>query len=258
LSLSNLSPRDHHNINQVHSSNVFAMHLLRDALPDPMLLESTLPPPSSNAPATVSSPQLHMSASTNSMTWTEPRTSIPALPVPGPNGEPWLPAEPLHGYNGPTVFGPDCGWETEFITLVNTNTTSGTPSLDSDAELTHLPPLLLDSPTSDHNASPPPSAIQTLCAYITTVAPSAILPTPPNATTPANTAPASEPPNQDVSATGVSKSKSSRLAGRLRDSVMPGEHARSVELKKWGINEDGKDKTTRKKQLLALHQGASW
>jgi hypothetical protein len=39
---------------------------------------------------------------------------------------------------------------------------------------------------------------------------------------------------------------------------MPGEHARSVELKKWGINEDGKDKTTRKKQLLALHQGASW
>jgi hypothetical protein len=66
LSLSNLPPRDHHNNNPVH--NAFAMHLLHDALPDPMIIESTLPPPSSNASATVSSDQLHMTVPDHTVT----------------------------------------------------------------------------------------------------------------------------------------------------------------------------------------------
>jgi hypothetical protein len=77
----------------------------------------------------------------------------------GPDDEPWLPSDPFNGYDGPIVFGPDYGWEAEIINLTSTNTNSKTLALDSEAELTHLPPGLLDSPPTEHKVPPPTSAI---------------------------------------------------------------------------------------------------
>jgi hypothetical protein len=168
--------------------------------------------------------------------------------------------DPFNGYDDPTVFGPDYGWEAEIINLTSTNTNSETPSLDSEAELTHLLPGLLDSPPTEHKAPPPTSAIQSLCANITAVAPAALLPTPltiqPSATPPATLVVTHELSDQGDIAAGVAKRRSSRLAASLPDTSKAGERACSVKLNKWGINEEDEDKTMKKKkQLLALHQG---
>jgi hypothetical protein len=71
------------------------MHLLRDALPDPMIMESTLSLPRSNASTAVSSDQLHMTVPDHIITWTEPHNSLPTnqMAMLGPDGESWLPAE---------------------------------------------------------------------------------------------------------------------------------------------------------------------
>jgi hypothetical protein len=38
----------------------------------------------------------------------------PKLLLHGPDGEPWLPEDPFHGYEGPLAFGPGAEWGREF------------------------------------------------------------------------------------------------------------------------------------------------
>jgi hypothetical protein len=61
-------------------------------------------------------------------------------PRPAALASPLLPRDPFHGYEGPSAFEPDTAWSTE-------PQEPGLPSsLDSDAEETHPPLGLLDSP----------------------------------------------------------------------------------------------------------------
>lgn len=107
----------------------FDRHTLRQALPqDPMLLESTLPPP---GPAPIAS-------------WTGPVDGPPDMLL-GPDGEPW--AQPSDDWPQ-NSFGPLAAWDNELFLLPDSGTmTGGTqPVLDADAEHVALPSGLLESP----------------------------------------------------------------------------------------------------------------
>jgi hypothetical protein len=68
----------------------FTMHQLLVALPDPMFLESTLPMPTAPIVASLLTGSL----------------DTPTEQVVGPDGDVRLPADPFHGYDGPSTFGP--------------------------------------------------------------------------------------------------------------------------------------------------------
>jgi hypothetical protein len=94
-----------------HQRESFGLHELRDALPNPMCIESTLLPPTfqtpllrhdtKQVPATTHLPLITCS-------WPEPNTTYShnQQVLTGPDGEPWLPTDPFHIYDGPTMFGP--------------------------------------------------------------------------------------------------------------------------------------------------------
>jgi hypothetical protein len=81
--------------------HIFAMHLLRDALLDPMC---RLPPPTTHpAPSTQRTLAYHSDTQTHrALSWTEPTAVIQrdTETLVGPDGEPWLPAvDPFHTYD---------------------------------------------------------------------------------------------------------------------------------------------------------------
>jgi hypothetical protein len=65
----------------------------------------------------------------------------------GPDGEPWLPEDPFHSYDGPSAFGPGADWGRELtvVQLPDTDDHSSVGSLGTDAEFTLLSPGLLES-----------------------------------------------------------------------------------------------------------------
>jgi hypothetical protein len=76
--------------------HIFAMHLLRDALLDPMC---RLPPPTTHpAPSTQRTLAYHSDTLTHrALSWTEPTAVIQrdTETLVGPDGEPWLPVDPF-------------------------------------------------------------------------------------------------------------------------------------------------------------------
>jgi hypothetical protein len=93
----------------------------------------------------------------------------------------WLPSDSFHTYDGPTVFGTDTDWTNETPASQNqpVDAVTSPPLLNSDAEITQLPPGLLDSPPhpvhepADTDAAI--TAIQRLCSDILTPPPAAVL-----------------------------------------------------------------------------------
>jgi hypothetical protein len=100
-----------HHISLPSCNDPFAMHLLHAALPDmdPMSIESTLPPPilPNTTSLCIDTTSLIAPTTKPMQAWSEPTPAV----VHGndtvirPDGETWLPRDPSHGYEGPSVFG---------------------------------------------------------------------------------------------------------------------------------------------------------
>jgi hypothetical protein len=134
------------------AKDTFNMHSLLHAIPDPMLVEATLPPPLSSNPLPC---RPHNNSCPNAfptlvLCWYDPLSATHRAPpaTVNPDEELWLPNDPFHGFDGPSVFGPKIDWDTELpSTIITLAISSRSPSpIDSKAEFTHLPPGLLDSP----------------------------------------------------------------------------------------------------------------
>jgi hypothetical protein len=186
------------------------MLALRDALPNPMCFEATLHPPTAQilttTIATAHRPTPHV------INWTEAPPSVHRDRFNGPDGELWLPKDPFHSYEGPSVFGTSTTWFAEQPraddspanpTAVHptepqtTQTTIESPTLSSDVENTCLPTGLLDSPTRPGDDEGDNTGIQSLCATLLTAPPTAVLPAPaPTPTTPTPVAVATLPSTQ--------------------------------------------------------------
>jgi hypothetical protein len=94
--------------------NPFKMHNLLAALPDPMLLESTLTLPTATSHAHNQSLLPHSNGLNHNPPVLSPHLLLdPRVPLQGPDGEIWLPEEPFHVYGGPSAFGPDIDWGSE-------------------------------------------------------------------------------------------------------------------------------------------------
>jgi hypothetical protein len=170
----------------------------------------------------------------------------------GPDGEPWLPADPFHDYSGPSVFGPATdGDGADPITHSSSPASNAsTPTLDSDAELTHLPPGLdspphLDSlPTLDQA---PAADIQRLCDAVLTAPTSPVLQLPLGGTTQSH--------SEEVQL-GTPKRRSKRIAAQPSTSAKPAEKAHDTKLKKMGFPVPVEDpKASEVQQLLLTYKG---
>jgi hypothetical protein len=129
------------------------MNFLLHAIPGPMLVEATFPPPSLQTHCLVghtnnSHPNVFP---TLILCWSNPLLATHRAPpaMVGLDGELWLPNDPFHGFDGPSVFGPETDWATELPSTTVSTANSSRPAspIDSEVNFTHLPPDLLDSPT---------------------------------------------------------------------------------------------------------------
>jgi hypothetical protein len=231
-----------------------------------MCLESSLPPLTDLS----TMPQNHIAVpqplptDTHTMSWTDPLVAVQAEqePVTGQVGDLCLPQDPFHRYEGPSAFGPGTEWGTEALPLhpvepdtAAANATIASPMLDSDAEETHLPPGLLDSPP--HQSSlPPPSSPHTanlhrLCDSILAPPPVAVLSTPPLTASTTTSV-----PHRAEEVTGPVMRHSKRIAAQPASNVKPAERARETKLKKLGIADTTEDpKEAKKQQLLLAYDG---
>jgi hypothetical protein len=156
----------------LQSDSPFDPHSLRNALPDPMCLESTLPPPTDLSTASHrhnTSPQPTPEALLT-LSWTDPLLAAQTQlePPSGQDGGFCLPQDPFHSYNGPSsAFGPfflvakkkEWGTEALHVYPVEREAIAATasitsPTLDSDAEETNLPPGFTRLPTTPKLAHP--------------------------------------------------------------------------------------------------------
>jgi hypothetical protein len=148
------------------------MHHLLVALPDPMVLEATLPMPTT----TVSIHHTHnllASARSSIKKHLEIDGESDGLLL-GSDGEPWLPDDPFHSFEGPAAFWAEEQVAPTFIAAAYPET----EALDVDVETTHLVPDLLDSPLRDELTPPPP--IQSLCNSCVVQPPLPLIASPPN------------------------------------------------------------------------------
>jgi hypothetical protein len=161
------------------SSSTFAMHRQLASLPDPMVLEATLPLPT----ATIQIPH-HLVPNESSQPW---QTAAPnAELLLGPDGEPWLPDDPFHSFDGPSAFDPNDEWiEEQPAPFMDSAAHAQSDLLDADAEAINLTPGLLDSPPHRDELSdqpPPSSTLKRLCDVCVVAPPPPLLPNPSNST----------------------------------------------------------------------------
>jgi hypothetical protein len=143
--------------------NPFKMHSLLLALPDPMLLESTLPMPTVMVQA-YQPPQPATQAKNSKLVHDLTQLHLPhnAPLFHGPDGEPWLSEDSFHAYDGPSAFGPDTTWEREqtLNALSAPTDPSQSENLDSEVEFRLLPLGLLDSPPHQLTAKHHPKHVR--------------------------------------------------------------------------------------------------
>jgi hypothetical protein len=168
-----------HNRPAVHNcpADTFSMLSLGAALWDPMCLEATIA--SLAAPLSpAAKPTLVDCLATKHShvaTWADAPPFVPmdCGSLLGPDGELWLPTNPVHSYDGPQAFDPEVGgaWLDASPPL----------SLSPDAEATLLSLGLLDSPPKQatEHTDGLDNVIDTFCEAFLSEPPQPVLPHPP-------------------------------------------------------------------------------